>query len=220
MSIVLMVNEKWRERVPLWSAFQEEPNSFPNFFHCLLEACLSNIEVQYCFQWVMSSLCHTLGRQAEHAWKVHTDHFLGSCLQQLGNTILCCLGDTPSIITLLPHRRLIWFESKFSVLCRYRSGSILFPLASRMSLVLSQNSGSTGTSFRNEINRLTQIRWKSEWRYFKLSYTFIDLPAYIYYVIDWNWSVDFFGIWWNSFSLFWAQSQPRVSWSTSSTRLS
>lgn len=67
MSIVLMVNEKWRERVPLWSAFQEEPNSFPDFFHCLLEACLSNIEVQYYFQWVMSSLCHTLGRQAEHA---------------------------------------------------------------------------------------------------------------------------------------------------------
>jgi intron-binding protein aquarius len=45
MSIVLMVNEKWRERVPLWTAFQQKPDTFPDFFHCLLEACLSSIEV-------------------------------------------------------------------------------------------------------------------------------------------------------------------------------
>ena len=48
MSIVLMVNEKWRERVPLWSAFQQKPDTFPDFFHCLLEASLSSIEVDMC----------------------------------------------------------------------------------------------------------------------------------------------------------------------------
>ena len=47
MSIVLMVNEKWRERVPLWGAFQQNPDSFADFFLCLLEACLSDIEVRY-----------------------------------------------------------------------------------------------------------------------------------------------------------------------------
>lgn len=60
MSIVLMVNEKWRERVPLWSAFQQKPDTFPDFFHCLLEASLSGIEVCVLnlFLWVTSSLHH------------------------------------------------------------------------------------------------------------------------------------------------------------------
>ena len=45
MSIVLMVNEKWRERVPLWDAFQQRSNDFPVFFRCLMEACLVDVEV-------------------------------------------------------------------------------------------------------------------------------------------------------------------------------
>ena len=46
MSIILMVNEKWRERVPLWDAFEQTPDQFPDFFHCLLETCLSDLEVR------------------------------------------------------------------------------------------------------------------------------------------------------------------------------
>ena len=45
MSIVLMVNEKWRERVPLWDAFHQRSEAFPVFFRCLMELCLLDIEV-------------------------------------------------------------------------------------------------------------------------------------------------------------------------------
>jgi intron-binding protein aquarius len=33
LSIVMMVNEKFRERVPAWSPFQRLPEHFPTFFH-------------------------------------------------------------------------------------------------------------------------------------------------------------------------------------------
>jgi intron-binding protein aquarius len=33
LSIVMMVNEKFRERVPAWAPFQRHPDHFPAFFH-------------------------------------------------------------------------------------------------------------------------------------------------------------------------------------------
>ena len=41
MSIVLMVNEKFRERVPPWFAFMKAPDHFDGFFHKLMELSLS-----------------------------------------------------------------------------------------------------------------------------------------------------------------------------------
>ena len=40
MSIVVMVNEKFRERVQVWEAFQKNPSNFSGFFRKVLEACL------------------------------------------------------------------------------------------------------------------------------------------------------------------------------------
>ncbi|XP_076762363.1 RNA helicase aquarius [Xylocopa sonorina] len=40
MSIVVMVNEKFRERVQVWEAFEKNPKYFPEFFQKVLEACL------------------------------------------------------------------------------------------------------------------------------------------------------------------------------------
>lgn len=45
MSIVMVVNEKWRERVPAWGAFEAQPDNFPAFFQDVLAACLSPLEV-------------------------------------------------------------------------------------------------------------------------------------------------------------------------------
>jgi intron-binding protein aquarius len=40
MSIVIMINEKFRERVPAWQPFRKLPEHFPGFFRQMLEACL------------------------------------------------------------------------------------------------------------------------------------------------------------------------------------
>ncbi len=40
MSIVVMVNEKFRERVDAWAVFNSSPTEFPDFFQQVLEACL------------------------------------------------------------------------------------------------------------------------------------------------------------------------------------
>jgi intron-binding protein aquarius len=42
MSIVMMVNEKFRERVPAWSSFQKQPKEFPGFFHRVMELSLKH----------------------------------------------------------------------------------------------------------------------------------------------------------------------------------
>ncbi|XP_069675214.1 RNA helicase aquarius [Periplaneta americana] len=42
MSIVVMVNEKFRERVPAWQPFRKLSEHFPGFFQQMLEACLTN----------------------------------------------------------------------------------------------------------------------------------------------------------------------------------
>lgn len=41
MSIVIMVNEKFRERVPAWSTFQKKPEHFPAFFRQVLQSALN-----------------------------------------------------------------------------------------------------------------------------------------------------------------------------------
>ncbi|KAG8228111.1 hypothetical protein J437_LFUL000113 [Ladona fulva] len=40
MSIVVMINEKFRERVPAWEPFKKKSQHFPGFFHQVLETCL------------------------------------------------------------------------------------------------------------------------------------------------------------------------------------
>ncbi|ALC47310.1 CG31368 [Drosophila busckii] len=40
MSIVLMCNEKFRERVEVWNVFQEKPEEYADFFRHMLESCL------------------------------------------------------------------------------------------------------------------------------------------------------------------------------------
>ena len=37
MSIIVIVNEKFRERVPAWTAFQYRPDEFAGFFHAVLK---------------------------------------------------------------------------------------------------------------------------------------------------------------------------------------
>lgn len=41
MSIVFMVNEKFRERVEVWPTFEKLPEEFPGFFRHVLELCLN-----------------------------------------------------------------------------------------------------------------------------------------------------------------------------------
>ena len=45
MSVVMVVNEKWRERVPAWGTFEALPDKFPSFFQRVLDASLSPLEV-------------------------------------------------------------------------------------------------------------------------------------------------------------------------------
>ncbi|XP_034238562.1 RNA helicase aquarius isoform X1 [Thrips palmi] len=42
MSIVILLNEKFRERVPVWEAFKKRPEHFPGFFQQVLECCLKD----------------------------------------------------------------------------------------------------------------------------------------------------------------------------------
>ena len=44
MAIVIIVNEKFRERVPAWTAFQLRPDCFPQFFHSVLQWSVSDSE--------------------------------------------------------------------------------------------------------------------------------------------------------------------------------
>ncbi|KAF9438956.1 hypothetical protein BGZ76_002619 [Entomortierella beljakovae] len=44
LSIVLMVNEKFRSRVEAWGAFEESPDHFPAFFEEVLRLCLQESE--------------------------------------------------------------------------------------------------------------------------------------------------------------------------------
>uniref|UniRef100_A0A914YCM7 Intron-binding protein aquarius n=1 Tax=Panagrolaimus superbus TaxID=310955 RepID=A0A914YCM7_9BILA len=47
LSIIVMVNEKFRERVPAWNCFVEKPENFPAFFQRVLELALSTDRIGY-----------------------------------------------------------------------------------------------------------------------------------------------------------------------------
>jgi intron-binding protein aquarius len=47
MSIVVMVNEKFRERVQVWEAFEKLPNQFQGFFQHVLETCIEESIYDY-----------------------------------------------------------------------------------------------------------------------------------------------------------------------------
>lgn len=72
MSIVVMVNEKFRERVDAWGVFHKNPIEFPDFFLKVLESCLKKCELttsylreqtalllflNHCFNSMEVSLC-------------------------------------------------------------------------------------------------------------------------------------------------------------------
>ena len=146
MSIVLVVNEKWRERVPLWDAFQQNSDSFPEFFHCLLEACLSPVDVRPCFDRndvIITS--YFSGWEAKYAREVNDCHLSGSCLQQFGKVNKTWKRGFPCFIPPHTHRKLTWFENRPSVWCRCRSGSTWCHHVEKMSSLPSQNSGNIGT---------------------------------------------------------------------------
>lgn len=44
VSIVLMVNEKWRQGIPPWQVFVKSPQEFPNFVHLVMDACITNLK--------------------------------------------------------------------------------------------------------------------------------------------------------------------------------
>ncbi|KAF5271727.1 hypothetical protein FQA39_LY08050 [Lamprigera yunnana] len=70
MSIVIMLNEKFRERVQAWDAFKKNDVYFPNFFQQVLHACLAEelevtlreqtallVFLNHCFNSMEVSLC-------------------------------------------------------------------------------------------------------------------------------------------------------------------
>ncbi|KAJ8958746.1 hypothetical protein NQ318_016474 [Aromia moschata] len=71
ISIVIMVNEKFRERVQVWQAFRKRSDHFPDFFQQVLHACLEKDELlinlreqtallvflNHCFNSMEEALC-------------------------------------------------------------------------------------------------------------------------------------------------------------------
>lgn len=70
MSIVIMLNEKFRERVQAWDAFKKNNHHFPDFFQQLLHACLEDelvvtlreqtallVFLNHCFNSMEVALC-------------------------------------------------------------------------------------------------------------------------------------------------------------------
>lgn len=72
MSIVFMVNEKFRERVEVWPTFEKLPEEFPGFFRHCLELCLNEdgktqirektallVFLNHCFNSMEVELCRS-----------------------------------------------------------------------------------------------------------------------------------------------------------------
>ncbi|ENN70799.1 hypothetical protein YQE_12464, partial [Dendroctonus ponderosae] len=70
LSIVIMVNEKFRERVQVWQAFRKDSEFFPDFFQRVLESCLEDellinireqtallIFLNHCFNSMEEAIC-------------------------------------------------------------------------------------------------------------------------------------------------------------------
>lgn len=91
MSIVLMVNEKWRQGVPPWQVFVQAPGNFPQFMHLLMEACTSSLKARPVFGvviwWALDVIVvflfflHGLGWGVQHEGADFTLDVLGPCLQ-------------------------------------------------------------------------------------------------------------------------------------------
>lgn len=47
LSIILMVNEKWRQGVPPWHVFVDKPEEFPHFIHLIMDACNLDLKVGF-----------------------------------------------------------------------------------------------------------------------------------------------------------------------------
>lgn len=45
MSVVFLLNEKFRERVEVWRVFDKNADQFPIFFHMVLQKCLEKIDI-------------------------------------------------------------------------------------------------------------------------------------------------------------------------------
>ena len=71
MSVVIIVNEKWRERVPAWDVFEALPDNFPVFFQRVLDACLTPLEVSTVEQRFVTSLCEVFLSLPCTGCKVH-----------------------------------------------------------------------------------------------------------------------------------------------------
>lgn len=68
MSIVIMLNEKFRERVQVWQAFKKDSTHFPDFFQQVLHSCLDTgvslkeqtallVFLNHCFNSMEVGLC-------------------------------------------------------------------------------------------------------------------------------------------------------------------
>lgn len=91
MSIVLMVNEKWRQGVPPWQVFVQAPGNFPQFMHLLMEACTSSLKARPGVRCgdIVGTRCDRsflfflrgLGWGIQHEGADFTPDVLGPCLQ-------------------------------------------------------------------------------------------------------------------------------------------
>lgn len=82
MSIVVMANEKFRERVDVWAVFRKRPEHFPVFFQKVLEKCLSD-----------DNLTPTVGRE-----QTALILFLNHCFNSMEVEI--CREQTKKLVSL------------------------------------------------------------------------------------------------------------------------
>ena len=86
MSVVMVVNEKWRERVPAWGTFEALPDRFPSFFQRVLDASLSPLEVSNSDTYTQCVTVCIVGFRVHHEGEDHATSVPGLLLQQSGRT--------------------------------------------------------------------------------------------------------------------------------------
>ncbi|XP_065342666.1 RNA helicase aquarius [Cloeon dipterum] len=89
LSIVVMINEKFRERVPAWESFKTKPEQFPVFFRAVLEACLTD----------------TASLKEQTALLVFLNHCFNSMEEDLIRDQAKRLVSLSMWVSLQPHRR-------------------------------------------------------------------------------------------------------------------
>ncbi|KAL5015941.1 hypothetical protein ScPMuIL_005530 [Solemya velum] len=95
MSVVLMVNEKFRERVPPWECFRKKSENFAGFFHNVLK----------------SSLDHSISLKEQSVLLVFLIHCFNSLEMDLIREQVQRLVSLPIWMNLLPGRREELFKS-------------------------------------------------------------------------------------------------------------